>query len=142
MTKRLVGLALLVALAAAACEATGPASLEVGDCIADAPAFVGEGAEVRSISCDEPHGGEVLLVEDYPDDGDYPGDPAFQGFVSARCIAAFEDYTGRDFMTEDEMDLGWLQPSEEDWATGGRLIVCFATPLEVGAKTTGSIRKP
>jgi hypothetical protein len=134
-----------VALAAAllaGCESAGPSVLEVGDCIADAPAFVGDSPDVRSIPCEQPHGGEVYFVEDYSSGGEYPGDPAFQDFVSERCIPAFEAYTGRDFMTENELDLGWLQPSEEDWTAGGRRIVCFASPTEQGKKTTGSIRRP
>jgi hypothetical protein len=133
---------LVAGLLVAACESVGSSALEVGDCFADAPAFVGERAEVRPISCDQPHGGEVFFVDDYPADATFPGEEAFQAFVGDRCIPAYEAYTGRDLLTEDEMDLDWLQPSADGWAEGDHRIVCFATPIESGAKTSGSIRRP
>ncbi len=142
---RFARVAIVIVIAAgiaAGCGGGGPAVLQVGDCIADPPAFVGDSADVRAVACDQPHGGEVFFVEDYPEGGEYPGDPAFQDYVGDRCIAAYATYTGEDMMIQDEMDLGWLQPSEADWNAGGRRIVCFATPFETGKKTTGSIRRP
>lgn len=122
------------------CESAGPSALEVGDCM-DPPAVIGDIGDLRPKPCDQPHGGEVFLVEDYPEAGEYPGDAGFQAFVTDRCIPAYEAYTGVSLMTQDDMDVGWLPPSEEDWAAGRHRIVCFATPYEQGKQTTGSIRR-
>lgn len=134
----------LVALAAglvAGCETVGPAALHVGDCL-DRPDVVGDFGELRPKACDAPHGAEVFFVGDLPASTAYPDPDAVTTFVSDTCIPAYEAYTGVDLMTQDDMDVGWLPPSEDEWAAGNRRLVCYATPYEEGRETTGSIRRP
>ncbi|HSL97862.1 MAG TPA: septum formation family protein [Candidatus Deferrimicrobiaceae bacterium] len=140
--RRLVVLAAAVATAGlAGCQTVGPAALEVGDCL-DPPAFVGDIAELRPKPCSEPHGAEVFLVDALPPGSAYPSANELRAFITDRCIPAYETYTGVDLMTQDDMDVGWLPPTEEDWAAGRRRIICYAVPYEQGRQTTGSIRRP
>jgi len=141
-SRRFVGLAAAVATAGlASCGTVGPATLQVGDCL-DPPAFVGDIAELRPKPCAEPHGGEVFLVDELPAGSAYPSAAEIRAFITDRCIPAYETYTGVDLMTQDDMDVGWLPPTEEDWAAGQRRIVCYAVPYEQGRQTVGSIRLP
>jgi hypothetical protein len=130
----------LVAAAAWGCETVGPASLEVGDCL-DQPSVIGDIPDLQAKPCDEPHGAEVFFVADLPAATAYPGPGEIEMFITDACIPAYEDYTGLDLMTQDEMDIGWLPPTEEEWDAGVRRIVCYATPYEEGRQTTGSIRR-
>lgn len=140
--RRLAFLAAAVAVTGlAGCETVGPAALEVGDCL-DPPAFVGDIAELRPKPCAAPHGGEVFFVDELPPAPTYPPADEIQAFISDRCVPAYETYTGVDLLSQDDMDVGWLPPTEEDWAAGRRRIVCYATPWEQGRQTTGSIRRP
>lgn len=131
---------LFALVAVVGCEAGGPSALQVGDCL-DPPAFVGDIADLRPKPCSEAHGGEVFLAEDLPAADAYPSEDVIEEFVTDRCIPAYEAYTGVDLMTQDDMDVGWLPPSEADWEAGRRRIVCFATPYEQGKQTEGSVRR-
>jgi Septum formation len=136
-------LAVVIALASLAwgCESVGPSALVVGDCL-DRPVVVGDFGELHPVACDQPHGAEVFYVGELPAESAYPDPDAVSTFVTDACLPAYEAYTGVDLMTQDDMDIGWLPPSEEDWAAGSRRIVCYATPYQEGDQTTGSIRRP
>jgi hypothetical protein len=128
------------AVATSGCESVGPAALAVGDCL-DQPAVVGDIPDLRRKACTEPHGAEVFYVGELPAATGYPDPDDVATFITDTCIPAYQDYTGVDLMTQDDMDIGWLPPTEEEWAAGARRIVCYATPYEEGRQTTGSIRR-
>ena len=132
--------AALAAVFVAGCETVGPASLDVGECL-ERPTVVGDIPDLRSKSCAEPHGAEVFFVGELAAAGDYPAPEEIAAYITETCIPAYETYTGVDLMTQHDMDIGWLPPTEEEWATGNRRIVCYATPYEDGRQTTGSIRR-
>ncbi len=135
-----VGLLALATILVAGCDTAGPASLHVGDCL-DRPDVVGDFGELQPKPCEEPHGAEVFFVGDLPAATAYPEPDAVSAFITDACIPAYQAYTGVDLMTQDDMDIGWLPPSEDDWAAGSRRVVCYATPYEEGRQTTGSIRR-
>ncbi|NJD28392.1 MAG: hypothetical protein FIA92_08850 [Chloroflexi bacterium] len=137
---RLITVIALASLVPAGCATVGPASLDVGECL-ERPAVVGDIPELRPKSCDEPHGAEVFFVGELPAASGYPDPDEIAAFVTEACIPAYEAYTGVDLMSQDDMDIGWLPPTEEDWTAGTRRIVCYATPYEEGRQTTGSIRR-
>jgi hypothetical protein len=105
----------------------GAESLAVGDCIV-LPSE-DEFDDVRKLSCTEPHDAEVVFVGDHPD-GEFPSDEAFESFVDAQCLPAFEAYTGSEFFGQDTLDLGWFTPTASAWGRGDREIVCHLTPID------------
>lgn len=108
----------------------------------------GEGGYVytgvpQEVDCSEEHAVETVLV--FPiesEDGTFPGDDAIDP-DGKRCIAAFVDYVGAE---DEDTALTWFErwPSEEEWADGGRNVIC-STYLEVSipggyAPIVGSVR--
>jgi hypothetical protein len=94
--------------------------------------------EVRRLPCSEPHDGEVFFNEDHPGP-DFPSDDAFQSWVEAECIPAFESYTGSAYDDQEVLDIGWFTPTERSWTFGDRGVTCYLTPVN-GIPTTVSYR--
>lgn len=116
-------------------------TLGVGECF-DPPTTIGETVdEVVRKACTEPHGAEVVYVGDYsgPADG-YPTDDQFLAFSESTCQPAFNAYTGLDFATAADFDMGAFTPTSDGWASGDRRVTCYAVSL--GDPLTRSIRKP
>ena len=114
---------------------TGAAiDLKVGDCF-DAPTTVSDTVEeVAHHPCTDAHTAEVVFVGDYPE-GAFPGEDAFDVFSETNCIPAFNTYTGLDFETAMEYDMGVFYPLEEGWEQGDREITCYLVRSDDGPMT-------
>jgi hypothetical protein len=110
-------------------------SLEVGDCLDG----LKESANISSlpaVPCDQPHEGEVFAMIQLPD-GAYPGEAKISTDAGDRCSAAFETYAPSS-VSDEKIELFYLQPTQLSWAQGDREITCIAT--DPARKRTGSIR--
>jgi hypothetical protein len=114
---------------------TGAAiDLQVGDCF-DAPTTISDTVEeVTHHPCTDAHTAEVVFVADYPE-GEFPGEEAFDTFTEANCISAFNAYTGLDFQTAMDYDMGVFYPLEEGWDQGDREITCYIVRADDGQMT-------
>lgn len=76
-----------------------------------------------------------------PGDGDaaYPTDAAWLESVRSTCVPAFNSYTGRDFDTDPDRDIGYLVPTIDGWGDGDREMSCYATRVDE-APTSESIK--
>jgi hypothetical protein len=95
--------------------------LESGDCYRRANAN-----ELRSVPCDQPHDGEILLVLDHPaDDAEpFPGNYTLGTWANVRCDPAFKSYVGRPESADDGLTYRVGVPSRATWTEGDRRIVC------------------
>lgn len=104
-------------------------SLQVGDCII--LPTEDQFDEVRRLECTAPHDGEIFFVGDHPD-GDYPSDEAFEAFVDAQCLPAFEAFTGSAYDDQEVLDIGWFTPTDGSWENGDRAVSCHLVPIDGG----------
>lgn len=100
--------------------------LSVGECYVDL-AGGGQVGSIEPISCNEPHGIEIIALFDI----DLPAyDMTAVGTAGEEgCLAAFEPYMGATY-EESWYGLDWLQPSEDSWAGGDREVVCVVFPYD------------
>lgn len=107
--------------------------LAVGDCIADIPDsdLV---AAVKTVTCDQPHSGEVYSVLTIPGDG-YPGDATITEWQN-KCPLELQSYSPTTLLDESN-SVFVLYPTEDTWADGDHAVTCIATTT---AKQTGTIR--
>lgn len=116
-------------------------NLAVGDCFDPPAGEVQEVEDVQHHPCDQAHGGEVIFVGNYePDSSTYPTDDQFLDFVSDRCIAAFNDYTGLNYDTATDLDFSAFTPTSEGWGDGDRKVICYAVKVDE-SQFTQSIKK-
>jgi len=110
--------------------------LNVGECYVDL--FGSAVQTVEPVSCNEPHGIEVIAVFDVElaeYDRDLLTTEAQQG-----CLAAFEPYMGATYR-ESWYDLDFLQPSVGSWGSGDREVVCVVFPFDENiTQSVGSAR--
>lgn len=100
--------------------------LSVGECYVDLAG--GDQVEtVEPISCDEPHGIEIMAVFDV-DFAEYDVDLLGQAGEEG-CLAAFDPYMGVSY-AQSWYGLDWLQPSVGSWDQGDREIVCVVFPFD------------
>jgi hypothetical protein len=110
--------------------------LAVGDCF-HVPTENVEISDVQRSPCTESHTGEVFYTGDYAAGGDtYPIDSQFDAAVGVQCLPAFDTYTGRNYQTDTELDIGYFYPTSEGWADGDHEIVCYAVRVDDGPMTT------
>ncbi len=117
-------------------------NLQVGDCF-DEPAGVEETIDdVQHRPCTDPHGAEVVFVGNYtPDSDTYPSNEQFRTFFEGSCTAAFNSYTGLDFITDTTYDMSAYTPTIEGWNDDDdRKVICYAIRLD-GAQMSASIKK-
>ena len=106
--------------------------LNIGECYVDT--FGSQVQFVEPVSCDEPHGIEVIAMFDVElteYDATLLGEAAQEG-----CLAAFEPYMGASY-EESWYGLDYLQPSTASWDQGDREVVCVAFPF--GDEITQSV---
>jgi Domain of unknown function (DUF4190)/Septum formation len=114
-------------------DSVRPASLAVGDCLAELP----QSDRVFTIDttpCDQPHLGEVFTNITVPD-GDFPGDEAIESYQD-RCHPALAEYFP-PAVDDDSVGLYLLFPTAESWQRGDRTVTCIATS---DTPRTGSLR--
>ncbi|BCI51332.1 hypothetical protein NIIDNTM18_06100 [Mycolicibacterium litorale] len=117
-----IAIALVVFLAVRQGTVTAT-EVKLGDCLSEIP----DGSRVltvKTVSCDEPHAGEVFAVLTMPD-GDFPGADAVTEY-SNRCGPELANYSPAA-VTDDSVQLYVLYPTEETWADGDRAVTCVAT---------------
>lgn len=110
-------------------------SLKVGDCLNG----LKESDNISSlpaVPCDQPHEGEVFAMIQLPD-GAFPGDAKISTDAGDRCSAAFETYAPSS-VSDEKIELFYLQPTQLSWAQGDREITCVAT--DPTQPRTGSIK--
>lgn len=96
--------------------------LRVGDCFDLKDPAADEIADVTALPCTSEHEYETFFVGSMPE-GDYPDDAAFEAWLVANCDPAFEAYIGTPYI-ESELDIFWLQPTQDTWISGDRSIQC------------------
>ena len=116
------------------------ADLNLGDCF-DEPTTEGDVSDVQHQPCDQPHDAEVMLVVQHPADAStaYPVVSGFDDYIGETCVPAFSAYTGRDFQTDTEFDLGYFHPTLTGWGEGDREFTCYISRAD-GAKLTAPVR--
>ena len=104
--------------------------LDPGDCV-ELDVDAEEVRELPRTECDEPHDGEVYLVDDIELDSDeYPGLAALGVEIEERCTGpAFEDYVGVPY-PRSELAYSYLYPVEDGWERGDREFVCVAVEAD------------
>jgi Septum formation len=137
-----IGIALVAGVALLVWRGAGsrdPGSLVVGDCF-DVPAAAQRIEDLRSRTCDGPHGGEVFLIFEASAAGQtYPTDPAWEALIYPVCDPAFEAYTGTP--VAERLDIGYLflVPTADRWGAGDRRVTCFINSLD-GSPLSRSFR--
>lgn len=110
--------------------------LAVGDCF-QVPLEAVEVSDVQHSPCTESHTGEVVYVGDInPAPEAYPTEQQFFDAVGTQCVPAFNAYTGRDFQSDTELDIGYFFPTTEGWADGDHELVCYAIRIDEAAMTS------
>ena len=131
-----IGLAIGITLAITSDTVTAT-NVEVGDCLSEIP----DGERVRTvttISCDEPHAGEVFAVLTMPD-GDFPGQTAVEAYHEKCSPALGLAPTRRSpcWMTRCSSTSFTPQPKRGS-RTGDRAVTCIAT---LDPPRTGSLNR-
>jgi hypothetical protein len=54
-------------------------------------------------------------------------------------VPAFEAYTGRDWETDTELDLGYFYPTADGWPSGDREVACYVARLD-GVSMSASVK--
>lgn len=106
--------------------------VKIGDCLSELPDN-SRVTFVKTVTCDEPHKGEVFTVLAMPD-GAFPGDAAVSTFTD-RCGPAL---TQRAPQAADDpaVSLFVLYPTADSWKQGDRTVTCIAT---TNAPRTGKL---
>jgi hypothetical protein len=96
--------------------------LRVGDCFDVKDESADTIDDVRAIPCTSEHKYELFFVGALPD-GDYPGDAAFDNYVTDNCGSAFGSYVGKAF-DDSALEVYWLQPTDDAWRSGDHVVQC------------------
>ncbi|MGE2689251.1 septum formation family protein [Mycolicibacterium pulveris] len=107
--------------------------VRVGDCLKEIPSGT-RVLTVQTISCDEPHAGEVFAVLLMPE-GDFPGQNAIDDYAD-KCSPELASYSPAA-MEDDTIQMFVLYPTAETWAQGDRAVTCIAT---LDPPRTGTIK--
>ncbi|MFH1474861.1 MAG: septum formation family protein, partial [Chloroflexota bacterium] len=110
--------------------------IAVGDCLV--LPTEDEFSEIRRVPCESPHGGEVFLVVDHPDNA-YPADDAMASFADAACRPAFATWTGSAFDDQALLDINSFSPTRDSWEAGNRTVQCYLA-LSDGSQAARSYR--
>ena len=101
----------------------GANNVAEGDCLKELPAS-GLVLTVDTVSCDEPHKGEIFSVLTMPE-GDFPGTFAIEEYQN-KCGPELDKYSP-GAMEDPDVGLFVLYPSEDSWKQGDRAVTCIAT---------------
>lgn len=132
----LLGVAVLVAAAGCDRLSSNAGDLAVGECFDEPAAEEQEVEDVQRRPCNEAHTAEVVFVGDIAGATDtYPAQDQFLDAVRNQCVPAFNTYTGRDYDTDQELDIGYFIPTEEGWNIGDRELICYAVRVDAAPMT-------
>lgn len=128
-----IGIVVIIIVAAVNDDTVNATNVKLGDCLAEIPG--GERvASVKTVSCDQPHAGEVFAVLTMRD-GDFPGQAAVEAYHE-KCSPELQRYSPES-MTDDSVQLYVLYPTAETWEDGDRTVTCIAT---LDPPRTGSLK--
>jgi hypothetical protein len=121
--------------------------LRVGDCVRLPSRYLHEDHEVEEFHaapCDQPHGGEVVGVDDdfFRALSSFPGEASLFDDSEEHCIDQLDSYTGTSY-DSSTFDVLLLVPSSASWRQGDRGVTCIGLTLHSDRvlDTTGSIRQ-
>ncbi|SCX22740.1 septum formation family protein [Mycolicibacterium fluoranthenivorans] len=100
------------------------ADVGLGDCLTEIPSDASLVASVKTVDCTEPHKGEVFAVITVPGN-DFPGQARISGYQD-KCQPALQTYSSKA-MTDPEVGMFVLYPTEASWKRGDRAVTCIAT---------------
>jgi hypothetical protein len=83
----------------------------------------------------------VILARDHEagDDAAYPSDAEWEAWWESQCVPTFESYSGLDYATDPNLDVGMFTPTQEGWNDADRKVICYAARMDQ-APMTRSIR--
>lgn len=116
-------------------------AMQVGDCFNDDPEqdATDEIFGVAGIPCSEPHDNEVYAVFD-TSLTEFPGNEQMGEVATDECVARFETFVGRDYMSS-QLDVLPMYPTRESWdELDDREIVCALYDLDL-VKLEGTMRQ-
>jgi hypothetical protein len=108
--------------------------LRVGDCFDLKDPNVDTIEDVRAVPCTTEHSYELFFRGTMPE-SDYPTDDAFDAWMSANCVPAFDTYVGRPYQ-QSTLGVYYLVPSDDAWRSGDRSIQCALYPSNNAHPTT------
>lgn len=104
-------------------DSTEASNVGVGDCLAEIPDS-SRVLYVQTVTCDQPHKGEVFSVMQMPD-GDFPGEAAVLEFTD-RCAPALKRYAPAA-ADDPAIRTLVLYPTADSWQRGDHTVTCIAT---------------
>lgn len=114
--------------------ATEASQVRSGECLTEIPDS-SRVLYVKTVSCDQPHKGEVFAVLPLPD-GDFPGDAAVVKYAD-QCGPALTRHAP-DATAESGIELFVLYPTADSWQRGDRTVTCIATSKDPRTGKIGS----
>lgn len=111
--------------------------LRVGDCFDFKDASAEEITDVTAKPCTAEHEYELIYTDSMPS-GLYPTDDAFDAFVEANCLPAFDAYVGLAY-ADSALDVSWLVPLEDAWSGGDQSVQCSVYDPE-NTRLIGSLK--
>ncbi|HXG27142.1 MAG TPA: septum formation family protein [Candidatus Binatia bacterium] len=111
--------------------------LAIGQCFNE-PSGTEDISTVEKRDCTQEHDAEVFFVGQMTGDT-YPIELAFDNFVEANCLPAFEVYIGVPYADAPDHDVGWFYPNENGWEDGKRTVTCYIFRVD-HAKMTQSVK--
>ena len=137
LASRTIALGVVLAFVVAACGGGNVFDLSVGTCFDDGDATQTEVSDVPIVDCADSHDNEVYYLFDLPD-GSFPGEDVVDNAAFDGCLAAFEQYVGRDYQSSD-LGLTYLTPTRGSWDQDDREVVCVLYDFELG-RLDGSMK--
>ena len=111
-----------------AADAADIFSLRVGDCIprsfVEAKGEETTVTETSVVPCAEPHESEVFAAFLATGGSSFPGSDAMLNQAETGCPERFEAFVGLP-LDDSNLELTYLFPVRESWATGDRQILCI-----------------
>ncbi|MGV0746108.1 septum formation family protein [Mycolicibacterium sp. XJ870] len=101
---------------------TEATEVKTGDCLAEIPDST-RVLYVQTVSCDQPHKGEVFAVMLMPD-GAFPGDAEVIKYTD-KCGPALAEYSPAA-VDDPANRLLVLYPTADSWQSGDRMVTCIA----------------
>lgn len=84
-------------------------------------------SRLETSECTEAHDGEVFHIAKLTD-ATLPSEDEMKEKAKDNCTGAFEPYVGKSY-EESDLEVTWLYPTTQTWATGDREIICIATSM-------------
>ena len=138
MIKRLAAIGVFAAIAGVfGLGANNVFDVSVGQCFNDPDEYSEFVANLDMVDCTEPHDNEIYHTFDVAGDV-YPSDSDMDFQAESGCIAAFEEFVGRDYWSSS-LNIAWLSPSEDSWnQIDDREIVCFLYDMNLAVLTNSA----